>query len=146
MGMMVSMWMTKTKKFKMWTSEGHCEVYPFTKREIKQKMFLSVLIHRVLCPSQLLRRGSSRDEMSPLCTSSVLQQEVSCNTERASVEFWHLCYCKISSYRNSDTSAEAVNAKCLQMGRVWDKQQRKDAISFINSISIVGVHWRGTST
>lgn len=91
---------------------------------------MPALLHRVACPVQLLRRGSSGDEISPLCTSSLLHQEGSCNTDRASVRFWHLCDHGISSKGNNSTSVEPVNAKYLQMGTDWDKQQGKRCYLF----------------
>lgn len=102
-------------------------VYSFTERETKLKMFLGMpaLLHKVARPPQLLKRGSSGDEISPLCTSSLLWQDGSGNTEGASVMFWHLCDCGISSKGNNSTSVEPVNAKYLQMGTVWGKQQGK---------------------
>lgn len=51
-----------------------------------------------------------------------------------------------SSIGNNSIPGEPISAKYLQMGTVWDKQQEEDAISFINSISAAGAHWRGNST
>lgn len=119
-------WMKKKKRKK---SELHraASISSFWKGNKTEKCSrgMPALLHRVACQPQLLRRGSSGDEISPLCSSLLLRQEGSCKQRE---QVWGSDICVAAGFHlreNNSTSVAPDNAKYLQMDTVWDKQQGK---------------------